>query len=280
MRLILLTALTMTAFAANSVLNRLAVDGRYSDPGSFAVVRVLAGAVVLTLLVLARGGHMPLRSRRRVLGAGALALYMIGFSLAYRTLDAGLGALVLFGVVQMTMFTASAVTGTRATLPQIGGALLAFAGLVWILWPGDAAAVDPVGATLMIVAGIGWAIYSLVGRTEPDALAATAANFCLALPLTFFAPLIAGTALTLTPPGLALACLSGAVTSGLGYALWYRILPDLTPSVAATIQLSVPVIALAGGLILLGETASLRFLTGALVVLSGIALSLHKARSG
>lgn len=280
MRLFLLTTLTMIAFAANSVLNRLAVDSGAIDPHSFALVRVLSGAIMLTLLAVSQGRVMSFLNRSRLIGAGALTLYMIGFSTAYLTLDAGLGALILFGVVQMTMFGVSAATGASATRWQIAGALIAFAGLAWVLWPTETLTVDMTGAAFMVAAGIGWAFYTLVGRHEADALAATAANFCLALPITVVAALVMGGQIQAAPMGVVLAILSGTVTSGLGYALWYSVVPQLSPSVSATVQLSVPVIALAGGVVFLGEAASVRFLMGTVLVLGGIALSTRKSAKG
>ena len=208
----------------------------------------------------------------------ALALYMAGFSLAYLTLDAGLGALILFGTVQITIFALSALRGAGPNGQQIAGALIAFGGLIVVLNPAGAQGADPLGAALMAAAGIGWAIYTLSGRTEPDALAGTAANFCLALPLTALVPLLTAGPLNVTPAGVALAVLSGAVTSGLGYALWYSLLPGIAPAIAAIVQLSVPVIAVLGGVLLLGETVGLRVVAGAVLVLGGVALSLRRQR--
>lgn len=277
MRLFLLTTATMIAFAANSVLNRLAISSGWADPGGFAVVRVLAGASMLALLVLAQGQTLPLRHRRRGLGAGALTLYMVGFSLAYLTLDAGLGALILFGVVQISMFSWSAATGASPTNRQMAGAAIAFGGLVCVLWPAGDFHVHAGGAGLMALAGIGWAAYTLAGRGEADALAATAANFVLALPLTVGAILPFAGLPEMTGRGVLLALVSGAVTSGLGYALWYRLVPALGPVRAAIVQLSAPVIAVLGGVLLLGETAPLRLFLGGAVLLGGIALSVRRA---
>jgi drug/metabolite transporter (DMT)-like permease len=275
MRIFLLTALTMIAFAANSLLNRLAVDSGAIDASTFAFVRVLAGAVMLGGLARVGRRAVPLWSRRRVIGAGALTTYLIGFSLAYMTLNAGLGALILFGVVQIAMFSVSALRGTPATARQLAGAGVAFGGLVWVLWPGADASTDLAGAALMALAGLGWAAYTLAGRSEPDALAATAANFLLAVPLVLIVPLTLGTLGDARPSGLVLAIVSGAVTSGLGYALWYSILPRIDSALAATVQLSVPVIALAGGFVFLDEAVSMRFALGTLAVLGGIALTLR-----
>lgn len=276
MRLFLLTCLTMCAFAANSILNRLAIDSGASDPLGFVVIRVLCGAALLSALVLFRGGQLPLMNGRRIIGAGSLTLYMIGFSLAYLTLDAGLGALILFGVVQVTMFAIGAMTGATPTLRQVGGATVALGGLAFVLWPAGDVQVDGLGGALMVAAGIGWAAYSLAGRSEPDALQGTAANFVVALPVTAVVALLVGGTWQMTGFGYFLAALSGGVTSGLGYALWYRVLPQLVPSVAAVVQLSVPVIAIVAGVILLNEVASARVIVGTVLVLGGIALAVQR----
>ncbi len=280
MRLFLLTSLTMCAFAANSILNRLAIESGASDPAGFAVIRVLSGALMLAALVALRDSSIPVFNRRRVVGAGSLSLYMIGFSVAYLTLDAGLGALILFGVVQITMFAIGALTGAAPTTRQILGATIALVGLAFVLWPAGAVQVDPVGASLMTAAGVGWAIYSIAGRSEPDALSGTAANFIVALPVTGLAMLLLGSNWQMTALGYGLATLSGAVTSGLGYALWYRVLPQLTPAIAAIVQLSVPVIAIAAGVVLLAEAANLRLMLGAGFVLGGIALAVARRSRG
>ncbi|WP_170547945.1 DMT family transporter [Ruegeria atlantica] len=278
MRLFLLTTLTMCAFAANSILNRLAIDSGASDPAGFAIIRVLSGAVVLTGLVWLRSGRLPLRNRRRLAGAGSLSLYMIGFSIAYLTLDAGLGALILFGVVQITMFAVTSLTGNAPTARQMGGAAIALMGLAYVLWPSGAVQVDPIGASLMTAAGVGWAVYSLVGRSEPDALAGTAANFVIALPVTALALMLIVGDWQMSGAGYLLAVLSGGVTSGMGYAVWYRVLPQLAPSTAAVVQLSVPIIAIFAGVLLLGEVASLRLIFGAALVLGGIALAVLRLK--
>ena len=183
MRIFLLTALVMVAFAANSVLTRFAIVGGHIDPTGFAVVRVLSGAVLLALLVVLRGGRVPLLRRQQGLGAVTLAIYIIGFSLAYLTLDAGLGALILFGVVQIAMFAHGALFGVTPTPRKLLGAGVAFAGLVLVLWPSQGVAVDPLGAVLMIAAGLGWAAYTIIGRGASDPLAGSAGNFVICTPL-------------------------------------------------------------------------------------------------
>lgn len=274
MRLVLLTALTMVAFASNSLLTRLAIDGGHADPNGFALVRVLAGAVVLLLIARARGEKVSLRDPKRLAGAVSLAVYMVGFSLAYISLDAGLGALILFGVVHITMFAHAIWTGRSPTAFQSFGAVIAFAGLLVASWPGADATADPSGALAMVFAGIGWAVYTISGRTARKALPATAASFTLCLPMLLV--VLSGFVTPLTPVGWALALLCGGVTSGLGYALWYKVLPGLTPALAAIVQLSVPVLAILAGALLLGEAITPTIAVAAVLVLSGIALATMK----
>lgn len=268
MRLILLTTLTMCAFAANSVLTRAAVDGGHMTPMDFAVLRVAAGAAMLGGIALWRGVSLDLFNRARLPGAISLMAYMIGFSLAYLTLDAGLGALVLFGVTQITMFAYGAFTGQPPTGRQLSGAGVAFAGLVLVLWPGADSTTDPLGAALMVLAGVGWGVYSIAGRAAADPLAATGASFVLCLPvlaLTLLAGGIGGDA-----QGIMLAVVCGAVTSGLGYALWYNVLRQMSGAVAAVVQLSVPVLAIIAGAILLGEAVTQVVVLAATLVVGGI----------
>ena len=276
MRLIVLTCLTLIAFAANSILNRLAVDSGAIGPGAFAAIRVGSGALTLAALVALSGRSLPLWTPGRWQGALALTVYMLGFSLAYRSLDAGLGALILFGVVQVSMFVWTALRGAPASARQVTGAAIAFSGLIVVLWPGGGLAVDPLAAALMVAAGIGWGAYTLLGKAEPDALAGTAANFAVAfLPVALIGLLPEGLS-GIGAAGIGLAVISGAVTSGLGYAAWYSVLPRLETGLAAVLQASVPVIALAGGVVLLGEVAGPRLLVGAALVLGGIVLAIRR----
>ncbi|WP_028958558.1 DMT family transporter [Sulfitobacter sp. 20_GPM-1509m] len=269
MKLALLTALTMTAFAANSVLNRAAVGSGSIDAASFALIRVIAGIVILCMVLSVRGTPLPLFRRARVLGAVSLAAYMAGFSLSYVVLDAGLGALILFGVVQITMFGWGAFRGTAPTARQMAGAGVAFAGLLLVLWPGPGSRTDPAGAMMMVVAGLGWAAYTISGKAEADPLPATAANFLLCLPV--LALFLIGPDMHAGPVGIGLAVLSGAVTSGLGYALWYAVLPRLAQATAAVVQLSVPIIAIVAGAVILGEEVNALIVAAAVLVLGGIA---------
>ena len=276
MRLVLLTLLTMCAFAANSLLTRAAVDGGHIGPGAFAVLRVASGAAMLGGIALWRGISMPLLTPVRLAGAVSLALYMIGFSLAYLTLDAGLGALILFGVTQITMFGHAAVTGQAPTARQLLGAAVAFGGLVLVLWPTGGSVTDPVGAVLMVLAGLGWAAYTIAGRGAADPLAATGANFILCLPVLLV--LLAASGLEADAAGIALGVVCGAVTSGLGYALWYSVLREMAGTTAAVVQLSVPVIAIAAGVVFLGEAVSGVIVIAAAMVVGGIGWSVTAKR--
>ncbi|MDZ4088548.1 MAG: DMT family transporter [Tabrizicola sp.] len=276
MRLFLLTALTMLAFAANSVLNRWAVGPGHIGAVEFAMIRLVAGAAMLAVLVLwQRGGLAWPGARGRLAGVLGLSVYLIGFSLAYRGLDAGTGALVLFGMVQVTMFAGALVSREAVPGRRWAGAGLALGGLVLIAAPGAVAAVP---LALMAAAGVGWGVYSLAGRGAVDPLAATAWNFLLSVPLVLPLGLLAGVALP-DVTGVALAIVSGAVTSGLGYALWYAILPRLGAGRAAVAQLTVPVIAALGGAVLLAELPGVRFWLATVLVLGGVALASLPYRS-
>ena len=269
MRLILTVTLVMIAFAANSVLNRMALVGAEMGPASFAAVRLLSGAIALWLLIrLRRSGRIAFDA----MGAGSLLVYAIGFSFAYVTLDAGAGALILFGVVQVTMFAGALIAGETVPARRYVGAAMALIGLAYLLWPSAAVAPDLGGAALMVVAAIAWGIYSLHGRGASDPLALTGSNFVFAVPVGVLIALIWRDAMPVD--GVVLAVLAGAITSGLGYALWYHVLPQITPSVAAVAQLTVPVIAVLGGVVFLSEPLTIQLVIAACLVLGGILVSL------
>lgn len=272
MRLFILTALTMLAFAANSVLNRWAVGPGHIGAVEFACIRLLAGAAVLAVLVLwQRGGLAWPGARGRVAGVAGLSVYLIGFSLAYRGVDAGTGALVLFGTVQVTMFAGALISREGVPRQRWAGAALALGGLMLIAAPGGSGlALVPLG--LMAAAGVGWGVYSLAGRGTADPLVTTAWNFLLSLPVVLPLALFAEVQRP-DATGVGLAVVSGAVTSGLGYALWYRVLSHLGAARAAAAQLSVPVLAALGGAALLAELPGLRFWLAAVLVLGGVALA-------
>ncbi|QQA42936.1 DMT family transporter [Pelagovum pacificum] len=277
MKLFALVALVMTAFAANSVLNRVAVAGG-TDPVAFGAVRLLSGALLLALLARGRMGS-AVRRPGRAASVAWLLVYIFGFSLAYRGLDTGLGALILFGCVQLTMFAAALLSREAVPATRWAGAGIALTGLVVLLWPGAAMQVGPGFAALMAGAGVGWGLYSLSGRKEADALAGTAVNFALAAPVGLAGWLLVGSTLP-DATGIACAVASGAIASGLGYALWYVVLPRLAATTAAVAQLSVPIIAAAGGALILAEGVTLRFALATLLVLGGIAVSLRRPGRG
>lgn len=270
-RLLLLSGAAMLAFAANSLLCRLALRDASIDPASFTSVRLLAGAVTLSLIVRRRptGGATVAPDWR---AAFALFAYMAAFSFAYLSLSAGTGALILFAAVQLTMLGAGLWAGERFTPVGWLGLLLASGGLLYLVAPGLAAP-PSLGAALMGLAGMAWGVYSLRGRRAADALAATAGNFARALPLALGLSLLLLGQLQMQPRGLALAVASGALSSGLGYVIWYAALPALSALRAATLQLSVPPLAAFGGVLLLGEALSLRLILASLAILGGIALT-------
>ena len=275
MQLFLLVALTMCAFAGNSILNRLGVAQLGMDPIVFAVIRVIAGAATLGVLVMMRSERA--RAPRHWGGAVALAAYMIGFSWAYLSLGAGLGALILFGVVQLVMFGWAVMRGQSVPLMRWIGVCVSFGGLVLLLWPSGTVQVPIWGAASMAIAGAAWAVYSLLGQGASDALAATATNFARCVPLVIPA-LLLGNFATLSTTGTITAIAAGAATSGLGYALWYRALPSLPTTIAGISQLSVPVIAVAAGVVFLSEPLTFRLILAGGLVLGGIAVSLTARR--
>lgn len=267
---VLLATLAMLAFAGNSLLCRLALTRTGIDPAAFTGVRLLAGALVLGVLAM-RGRTRGMRLVDAGSWGSAMALfaYAAAFSFAYTGLSAATGALLLFGAVQVTMIGAGLWRGERLGPLATAGLLLALAGLVALLAPGVAA--PPAGAAaLMATAGVAWGVYSLRGAGGHPPLQATAANFLLALPAAAALALLLLPQLRLDAAGLACAVASGAVTSGLGYAAWYAVLPRLRALRASVLQLSVPVLTAAGGVLLLGEPPTLRLLACGAAVLGGM----------
>ena len=276
MRVVALTILALTAFAANSVLCRAALGEDAIDAASFSALRLLSGALTLWVLVaLRRGRTQPSGSW---LSATCLFLYAVPFSFAYESLATGTGALILFGAVQATMLIAAVSSGERPGWLQWLGLLTALGGLVYLVLPGVSAP-DPLGSALMTVAGISWGLYSLRGRAATDALGETAGNFARSLPLMALVSAASLSVLRVDATGAVLAVASGALASGVGYALWFAALPSLTATVAATVQLSVPVLAAVGGVIFMAEMVTSRLVIASLLILGGVALALLKRRS-
>ncbi|MDY0056881.1 MAG: DMT family transporter [Methyloversatilis sp.] len=268
-RIAALTAAAMLAFAANSVLNRLALADTAIDAASFTLVRIAAGALVLWALVRRQQDG---RLAGDWAGAAALFVYAAAFSYAYRELAAGTGALLLFGTVQVTMIGTGLLKGERLRALQTVGLLLALAGLAVLLAPGVSAP-PAEAAILMALAGIAWGVYSLRGRrARATPLAMTAGNFVRAVPMAIGLSMIAAADARIDTLGFVYAALSGALASGVGYAIWYSALRGLNATQAASVQLSVPVIAAIGGALLLSEALTLRLLLASVATLGGIAL--------
>ena len=278
LRTIALTAIAMLAFAANSLLCRLALQQASIDAASFGSVRLVSGALMLGAIVRLRAG--PARAARSDWFAAAmLGAYVACFSFAYLGLAAGTGALILFGAVQLTMFSVGLHAGERFTAAAWAGLALAIAGLVYLVSPGIAAPA-PLSAALMATAGVAWGLYSLRGRGAGDPLAATAGNFLRAAPLGLVLSVVFAGSLQASAAGVALAIASGALSSGLGYVVWYAALPGLSALRAATVQLSVPPLAALGGVLLLSEAVSMRLLLASAAILGGVGLVLFSRSVG
>lgn len=269
----ILTLLALAAFAGNSVLCRLALTRTDIDPASFSSIRLASGVVALWLIVRCRRARPELGESWS--SAGALFLYAAAFSFAYVTLPTGAGALLLFGAVQATMIGAGLWTGERMSLGQWGGFALALGGLIALLLPGLSSP-SLGGSALMVAAGIAWGMYSLQGRHRDDPVAATAGNFLRTLLLTGLMSLAAWPWMRLDGAGALYAILSGGLASGVGYAVWYAALRGLTATHAATVQLTVPVLAALGGVAFLGEPITLRLVIAAAAILGGVALVLFR----
>lgn len=268
-RLVFLVILAMIAFAANSLLCRLALKNTAIDAASFTALRIISGALVLWLVVRLRG--LPGRLDGNWPSALALFIYAAGFSFAYVRLPAAVGALILFCAVQATMIGYGLWRGERLGKLQVGGLLLAFVGLLGLLAPGLSAP-PPASAVLMLVAGVAWGVYSLRGKSFGNPTTATAGNFLRAVPFAVLLCLLTLPLASFDGAGVLYAVASGGLASGLGYALWYAVLPGLSATNAASLQLSVPVIAAAGGVLLLGETITIQLVLGSAGILGGIAL--------
>lgn len=275
MRVPILATLAMVAFAANSVIARLALDDGAIDPGTFTLLRLLSGACALALIL--RFSSRTDRRNRVAVGswssAALLLIYAATFSYAYVNLGAAAGALTLFAVVQIVMFTVAVRSGEQPGLATFTGLLLAMAGLVALVGPGVSRP-DPIGALLMSIAGVAWAGYTLRGRTSERPILMTSGNFLRSLPLALAlwlpSTVFQRDAIHVDTQGVALAVASGAVASGIGYAIWYAILPSLTRVQSGIVQLLPAPLATLGGLVLLGEPITARIISASLLILSGV----------
>lgn len=268
-----LTAAALLAFAANSLLCRLALGEQQIDAASYTSLRLLSGALMLWAILVMSGRSAGLKEGGGWGSAAMLFLYAVAFSFAYLSLDAGMGALILFGAVQTTMLVAGFMEGHRLRVIEWLGLLAAFGGLVYLVSPGISAPA-PGGSLLMALAGVAWGIYSLRGRGSGDPVVATAANFARALPFALFVSLLVLPDLQISARGAWLAVASGALASGLGYVIWYAALKGLTTTRAAIVQLAVPVLAAVGGVIFLSEEVTARLVIASTVILGGVAAAI------
>lgn len=272
-RIMTLTSMAMIAFAGNSLLCRLALKQTAIDPASFTSIRLVSGAVMLWLIVQLKRGQSE--GNGNWVSAFSLFAYAAGFSFAYVSLPAGTGALLLFGAVQVTMISFGLSRGERLHGWQLIGFMLAFAGLVGLMLPGLSA--PPLaGSLMMLAAGIAWGVYSLRGKGAGDATRVTAGNFLRAVLIALALSLVMSAKVNLDTAGVLYAVASGALASGVGYAIWYTVLPALKNHSAASVQLSVPVIAAIGGIIILGEPLTMRLMITSIAILGGIALVIAK----
>lgn len=278
MKLILLTAFTLIAFAANSLLCRMALGGDLIDPISFTAIRLVSGALILIPVSRFFAGSSRDPASKGSWGSGfALFVYAAAFSLAYITLTTGMGALILFGMVQVTMVAAAVRTGERLSPWQWLGFVAALIGLVYLVLPGLEAP-NPVGALLMGLAGIAWGIYSLRGRGATAPIAMTAGNFLRATPFAIVAGIAAILSIRAQIQGVVLALTSGVVTSGLGYVLWYQALRGLNTTQASVVQLLVPVLAAFAGVVFLAELVSARLVMASALILGGVLIVVVRPR--
>jgi drug/metabolite transporter (DMT)-like permease len=269
-----LTFVAMIAFAANSLLCRAALGTGEIDAASFTGIRLISGALVLAVIVYTKSQKADLKPRR-LMPALMLFSYATTFSFAYNSLNAATGALVLFGSVQATMMVYAYFSGERPVLIRKIGYLMALGGLIYLMLPGVSAP-SLTGSLLMSIAGVSWGIYTLLGRRVSDSLNDTASNFIKTVPFALVLGFFGST--SISAYGMVLACVSGALTSGLGYAIWYSAIRGLTPTQAASVQLSVPVITAIGGVLLLSEEMSVRLLIASLLILGGIGFTLVRTR--
>nr|RNJ66652.1 MAG: DMT family transporter [Leptolyngbya sp. IPPAS B-1204] len=275
-RTLCLTTLAMVAFAGNSLLCRIALKHTDIDATSFTAIRLIAGALMLGLIIHLRGGRISKGGSWS--SALALFTYAACFSIAYISLPAGVGALLLFGAVQITMIGYGLWVGERLRGMQVMGLLIALAGLVGLLLPG--LSTPPLqGAVLMLVAGTAWGIYSLLGKGVANPIQSTGGNFLRAVPFAIILSLIFRPAISFDCAGVLYAICSGAIASGVGYAIWYHALPKLKATQAAIVQLSVPIIAAVGAILVLNEAMTLRLGLASVAVLGGIALVIWQQRS-
>ena len=276
-----LVLLTMLAFSGNAILTRAALYSFNMDPELVLLLRVSSGAITLLLISYMGKYSLKILSLLHFKTAAALSLYLIGFSYAFTNLETGIGVLIQFGVVQLVMFASSFLSDQKVPKNKTIGAIIAFTGLIYLLWPSGDFTLNFESSVLMAIAGMAWGIYSVLGKKAESAIAATTASFLISTPicLIFVLLLPNNPDLSWSNKGALLAIASGSITSGIGYALWYYVLPKIPSTNAAVSQLSVPLIAAAGGMIFMQELITLKFVISCVLVLGGIALTIGIPKS-
>lgn len=277
-----LVLLTMLAFSGNALLTRAALASYNMDPELVLLLRVSAGAITLLLICYLKKYSLKILSNLHLKTAVALSLYLVSFSYAFTGLETGIGVLIQFGVVQLVMFASSFLSDQKVPKNKTIGAIIAFTGLIYLLWPSGDFTINLTSSVLMAIAGMAWGIYSVLGKKAASAIAATTASFLISTPicLIFVLLLPNNPDFSWSNTGALLAIASGSVTSGIGYALWYYVLPKIPSTNAAVSQLSVPLIAAAGGMIFMQELITLKFVLSCVLVLGGIALTIGIPKSG
>ena len=271
----------MLAFSGNAVLTRAALATYNMDPELVLLLRVSSGAITLLFICYLRKYSLKIFSNLHLKTAAALSLYLVGFSYAFTGLETGIGVLIQFGVVQLVMFASSFLSDQQVPKNKNIGAIIAFTGLIYLLWPSGDFTLDLTSSVLMAIAGMAWGTYSILGKNAVSAISATTASFLISTPicLLFVLLLPNDSDFSWSSTGALLAISSGSITSGIGYALWYYVLPKIPSTNAAVSQLSVPLIAAAGGMIFMQELITLKFVLSCILVLGGIAITIGVPKS-
>ena len=271
-----LVLLTMLAFSGNAILTRAALSSFNMDPELVLLLRVSSGAITLLLISYIGKYSLKILSVLHFKTATALSLYLIGFSYAFTNLETGIGVLIQFGVVQLVMFSSSFFSNPKLPKNKSIGAIIAFSGLIYLLWPSGNFTLNMTASVLMARAGMAWGIYSLLGKDAASAISATTASFVISAPICLILVILlpSNSDFSWSNTGALLAISSGSITSGMGYALWYYVLPKIPSTNAAVSQLSVPLIAAAGGMIFMQEIITLKFILSCALVLGGIAITI------
>ena len=279
-RLVFLVILTMTAFALNSILARLAISNQKIGPASFATLRLTSGTIILIIIVFYRSGiNSVFNTKPNFKGIVGLSLYMVGFHYAYYYLEAGIGSIILFGGVQIIMFSSAIISKENPSIYNWMGMVMAMIGIFILFLPEDLVSTQPQnGLILMLLSAIGWGIYSLSGKSSNDPLKTTMSNFIFTMPFVMLNLILYPDIIKLSFDGFLLAICSGAIMSALGYSLWYSILPFLEKTIAALVQLLVPVIALTLSILFLNEKLSYVSFFSSLLIIGGVLIGVYSEK--